>query len=141
MGPVYFEGEDDPGLCPWCIADGSAAEKYNLEFVDAFNGPARKEPDDEIKDEIRTRTPSYATYQDPVWLYHCDDACVYLGEAENEDLVDLTSEVEHWFTDTNHLDVDQWEEIKETYEPGGDPAIYKFECRKCGATLLHMEWS
>jgi hypothetical protein len=33
-GPVYSQGELIDSLCPWCIADGSAAEKYEAEFTD-----------------------------------------------------------------------------------------------------------
>ncbi|MGQ3379925.1 CbrC family protein [Priestia endophytica] len=32
-GPFYSI-EDVEGICPWCIADGSAAKKYDGEFQD-----------------------------------------------------------------------------------------------------------
>jgi uncharacterized protein CbrC (UPF0167 family) len=32
-GPFYST-EDVEGICPWCIADGSAAKKYSGEFQD-----------------------------------------------------------------------------------------------------------
>jgi len=33
-GPSYCEVELDVALCPWCIADGSAHEKFDASFVD-----------------------------------------------------------------------------------------------------------
>ncbi len=141
LGPVYPAKYEDAFLCPWCVADGSAAKKWNARFTNKMTGPARKEPDESIREEVLRRTPSYIAYQDPMWLHHCGEGCAYIGEAEAEDLEDLHSDVEHWFLDTNEIDVDQWAEIKETYEQGGDPAIHKFSCLKCGATLLHIEWA
>src|SRR6202050_2681489 len=34
-GPVYALEELRDRICPWCITDGLAHEKYNAEFVDA----------------------------------------------------------------------------------------------------------
>ena len=33
-GPVYAEEELNEALCPWCIADGSAAGRFQANFVD-----------------------------------------------------------------------------------------------------------
>ena len=33
VGP-FFSIEDVENICPWCIADGSAAKKYDGEFQD-----------------------------------------------------------------------------------------------------------
>src|SRR5215831_19917718 len=32
---VYAEDDLDEQICPWCIADGSAAEKFDATFCDA----------------------------------------------------------------------------------------------------------
>lgn len=39
-GPVYAEEALDEALCPWCIADGTAAARFGASFVDdaAFDG-------------------------------------------------------------------------------------------------------
>lgn len=35
-GPTYTEKNlDEESLCPWCIADGSASQKFEATFVDA----------------------------------------------------------------------------------------------------------
>jgi uncharacterized protein CbrC (UPF0167 family) len=34
MGPVTADEELDEALCPWCIADGSAARRFDAEFTE-----------------------------------------------------------------------------------------------------------
>jgi uncharacterized protein CbrC (UPF0167 family) len=54
-GPVYAESDLDEALCPWCIADGSAAEKFVATFVDSEAFP-KDAPEAAVK-EIIERTP------------------------------------------------------------------------------------
>src|SRR3954449_6966358 len=35
VGPVFAEDELNEALCPWCVADGSAHERFDAEFTDA----------------------------------------------------------------------------------------------------------
>jgi uncharacterized protein CbrC (UPF0167 family) len=43
VGPVYAEADDlDDRFCPWCIADGSAAAKFDAYFTNV----------EEIADEV-----------------------------------------------------------------------------------------
>ena len=65
VGPVYAEEELSEALCPWCIADGAAAEKFDAEFVDVACFPDAL-PDD-AAEEIARRTPGYATWQGEAW--------------------------------------------------------------------------
>src|ERR1700681_2992579 len=72
-GPVYSAIADEPTICPWCIADGSAAETLEAEFTDVGWGV----PDDvpaEVIDEIAHRTPGFSGWQQERWLYHCGNA-------------------------------------------------------------------
>lgn len=61
VGPVYAEEELSEAVCPWCIADGAAAEIFDAEFVDVACFPDAL-PDD-AAEEIARRTPGYATWQ------------------------------------------------------------------------------
>ena len=47
-GPVYGQEELDSSICPWCIADGSAAEKFDAEFTDVGSGIPADVPDDVV---------------------------------------------------------------------------------------------
>jgi uncharacterized protein CbrC (UPF0167 family) len=77
-GPVYAVEELVEALCPWCIADGSAAEEFDAEFTDV----GVNAPDDVPADVIETiarRTPGFEGWQQERWLYHCGDGAAFLG--------------------------------------------------------------
>jgi uncharacterized protein CbrC (UPF0167 family) len=76
-GPVYAVEEVEE-LCPWCIADGSAAEKFEAEFTDVGWGVPDDVPMD-VLDEVSLRTPGFTGWQQEHWLYHCGDAAAFLG--------------------------------------------------------------
>src|SRR3954465_13078037 len=56
-GPVYTEGDFEDAICPWCIADGSAARSLGATFVDS-EAFADDTPDAVIT-EITERTPGF----------------------------------------------------------------------------------
>ena len=91
-GPFYCVDEVEH-LCPWCIADGSAAEKFagsfqddasieGVEFEydeeDEFAGIKNTYPDEMLK-ELVERTPGYHGWQQEFWLAHCGDFCAFIG--------------------------------------------------------------
>src|SRR6266542_1799858 len=53
VGPVYAIEELDEAFCPWCIADGTAAAKFDAEFTDVGAGV----PDDVPPDVLEHRAP------------------------------------------------------------------------------------
>src|SRR5262249_13519113 len=59
---VYGEKEIDGALCPWCIADGSAAKKLGVSFSDEHGlleaGLAKS-----IVEEVAQRTPGFLSWQ------------------------------------------------------------------------------
>ncbi len=81
VGPFYAL-EEVEGLCPWCIASGSAHARFDMEFGLAY----ALEPgaDDRAKKELLTRTPSYFVAQEEPWPVHCGDFCAVLVRLEPE---------------------------------------------------------
>ncbi|MBV8836399.1 MAG: CbrC family protein, partial [Alphaproteobacteria bacterium] len=68
-GPAYCEAELEEALCPWCIADGSAHQKFDASFADAAlfpDGIAR-----ETIEAIAFRTPGFNGWQQERWLGCC----------------------------------------------------------------------
>jgi uncharacterized protein len=135
-GPVYAVDELDEQLCPWCIADGSAAERFEAVFCDV------DPPDDigdDIADTISERTPGFCGWQQERWLFHCGDGAVFLGvvgakelEGDESALQSLRDELAGWSaTAIDHylgaLDKD------------GQPTAYLFECRKCRTHLAYSD--
>src|SRR5580700_10471789 len=84
-GPVYSAAADEPTICPWCIADGSAARTFQAEFTDVGSGVPEQVPN-EVIDEILHRTPGFFGWQQEHWLYHCDDAASFMGRVGYNDL-------------------------------------------------------
>src|SRR5579859_6777644 len=63
VGPVFANEELNEQLCPWCIADGSAHERFDASFVDEDGvggyGQWPRVPRS-VVEEIAFRTPSFS---------------------------------------------------------------------------------
>ncbi|MEU6091780.1 CbrC family protein [Streptomyces sp. NPDC047085] len=75
---TFYTAQEVSGrFCPWCIADGTAAEQFAGEFADSYGLGGVSE---ETLHEVTRRTPGFHAWQDPHWLVHCHDAAAFLGE-------------------------------------------------------------
>jgi uncharacterized protein CbrC (UPF0167 family) len=127
---TYSEEDIEEALCPWCIADGSAAEKYDAQFVD--DAPLVEEGvEEEIIEEVTRRTPGFFSWQQEVWLCCCDDACEFHGDPSREHLAKLEGSALKEVMEQLSFSEEEWAEFLENYEPGESPAIYHFVCRHC----------
>ena len=88
-GNVYSRVRVD-NLCPWCIADGSAAEKYEAEFFDAdfcddqlnlVEMPA------EFRRKVFGQTIGFATFNPIGWWVHCNEPAEYVKRIEPYEMV------------------------------------------------------
>jgi len=135
VGPVYAISDLHEKLCPWCIADGSAAAKLDASFADSHPliqaGLKRA-----IVDEVNLRTPGYVSWQQESWLSHCDDACEFHGDASARDVAGATPETKSDWLVRYRQDEKGWAWATEGYEPGGGSALYKFVCRHCRQVVL-----
>src|SRR5690242_9348045 len=85
QGPVFSEHDNlDQCLCPWCIADGSAHEKFDADFTDPDGvgdyGSWDAVPQSVVQ-EVACRTPGFTGWQQERWWTHCGDAAAFLGLA------------------------------------------------------------
>ncbi|MFE9404922.1 CbrC family protein [Streptomyces sp. NPDC006530] len=83
-GPVYAVDELADRLCPWCIADGSAAERFDAHFT-----AGTCLGDDvplEVFAAVDQRTPGFTAWQEPQWFFHCADGATFLGPAGSAEL-------------------------------------------------------
>lgn len=139
VGPVYALDDYLDRICPWCIADGSAARKFDAEFVDSYPlssvGLAKS-----IIDAVIHRTPGYVTWQADDWLSHCGDACAFLGHAAVSDVIEASAEtIDDWCT-RNKQDRSVWAMSSEGYQPHGQPSFHKFQCLHCGFVMLGWDF-
>lgn len=140
MGSAYGPEDLCEELCPWCIADGSANEKYEATFSDEY--PLIKAGIGiDIIEEVTQRTPGYVTWQQEEWATHCNDACAFIGDADIEQLKVLTPKERGEIFLSNEIDDEAWNDLLSYYEPGGDPAIYHFQCIHCGKNVFNYDCS
>lgn len=83
-GPVYAEKDLDDALCPWCVADGSAHQKYDALFVDTEAFVEGTDP--ALIDEIAQRTPGFSSFQQERWLSCCGQPACYVEPAGSPEI-------------------------------------------------------
>ena len=131
IGPQYGLKELDH-LCAYCIADGSAAEKFGLEFTDP--GGTEPGPGAARLDELIHRTPGYDGPDGDVWPVHCDDFCAHLGRAASwgdieSHLLDLDADIVAFCDD---LDIRRDEFRQEVNRESSPLLAHIFRCLTCG---------
>lgn len=134
-GPLYADDEPDGAVCPWCIADGRAAARWDMEFTDPRPLAKAGVPGAVIEDVTR-RTPGFTAWQQEEWLCHCGDACEFHGDASVDDVRGASAMTRSAWCAMYALGEDQWAVHAGAYVPGGDVGFYRFRCRHCGLTLL-----
>lgn len=137
VGPVYGGRDLDNALCPWCIADGSAAAKLDASFADP-SPLQRAGVAEAIVQQVHLRTPGYVSWQQESWLSHCNDACEFHGDATESEVRNASPETKaHWLSEYDQ-DEEGWAWATQGYKPGGRSAFYKFVCRHC--RLVTFGW-
>lgn len=124
-------------ICLDCVADGSAAKKFDGSFIqdaEEINNP-------EAIEELYSRTPGYYSWQGEYWLACCDDYCEFIGDVGTKELneMGIVDEVfDEYEKKSNDEDID-W--IKDNLTARGEVAGYLFKCKKCGKHHLHVDMS
>jgi len=135
-----YSKEEVESVCPWCIADGSAAEKFDAMFTDYHPLIKAGIPGD-IFEAVVYRTPGYDSWQQEEWLSCCGDACAFHGDISKQELHSLPDETLSQLWSGEYMQESHCREIIEYYRPQGDPAIYKFVCLHCKQIRLGMDFS
>lgn len=129
-----YAREDITCICPYCVANGSAAKKFDGDFIDWFEAGVT---DPAKKDELLHRTPGYSSWQGERWMTHCEDFCAYIGEVDATDLqkIDNLEDIINETEDAIGVTIDINEFIK-----GGSPTCHMFRCLHCGKIRLDVEF-
>jgi hypothetical protein len=140
-GPVYAVDDLESVICPWCIADGSAAERFDADFTDTWGTP--DEVTMPLLDEITRRTPGFSSWQQAHWLYHCGDGCAFLGAVGRKELASYPDAIEMllregeqsgWSADDSRAYVSR-------LTANGQPTAYLFRCHHCGTHLAFSDFT
>lgn len=137
-GPYSIRDDLDDRICPWCIADGSAARTLDATFVQSTEESLPRG----VETRLFERTPGYESWQGERWLVHHGDACEFHGDATLADLNALTAAEEAAFLRENDFLADEWPDLKVNHDPQASSlGIYKFRCRRCGTIRLGVDMS
>lgn len=157
--PVYYTNpfysvDDIDHLCPWCIADGKAAEKYagsfqddaSIEGVEAqynekgdYDGAQLPCSEDALR-EVTERTPGYCGWQQEHWLAHCGDLCAFIGYVGWNEIKDRLDAFAHLAEDCEAFGL-PYEDLPKYLYNEGDCQGYLFRCLKCGKLRLWADFS
>jgi uncharacterized protein CbrC (UPF0167 family) len=136
---LYTE-QDVPGrICPWCIADGTAAERFDGEFVDSYGLDGVSW---EVLQEVTRRTPAFHAWQDPRWLVHCHDAAAFRGEVGYTELAAHPEALDQLRTDLRlggWRDADRLEAFLRSLGDGASAML--FQCTICGSYLAYTDFN
>ncbi|WP_370424097.1 CbrC family protein (plasmid) [Streptomyces sp. QH1-20] len=138
-GPVYAAEELTGRLCPWCIADGSVAERFDAHFT--AGTCLGDDVSLEVLEAVDRHTPGFAAWQEPQWLFHCGDGAAFLGvvgaaelAAHPDALETLQAETAGW-----GWPPDQAEHYLSSLDKDDQPTAYLFRCRSCAAYLAYSD--
>ncbi len=122
-------------ICPWCIADGSAHEKFGAEFIDreAVGGYGRwTRVPRTVVEEVAFRTPGFNGWQQEQWFTHCEDAAEFLGPMGKEELDSIGHEAIAVIQRESGCTGDEWNSYYRTLNKHQRATAYLFRCRHCG---------
>lgn len=141
VGPVYAVEDLVDAFCPWCIAYGSAAARFDADFADVGWGVPEDVPA-AVLDEIAYRTPGFRSWQGGHWLYHCREGCAFLGDVGTAELQGYPDGVEALRREADGFgwDDEQITEYLESLRKGGSPTAYLFRCLVCGTHLAYSDF-
>ena len=121
-------------VCPWCIGDRSAHEKFGVEFVDRdLVGNGWDQVPVEVVDELACATPGFSGWQQERWFTHCADAAQFLGPMGKEQLQAEGAEAIEVIRLESGYEGKEWDlyysSLNYRYGPG---TAYLFKCIHCG---------
>lgn len=137
---TFYTAQDVKGrFCPWCIAEGSAAERFEGEFSDSYG---LDDVTEETLEHVTRRTPGFRAWQDPRWLVHCNDAAAFIGEVGYTALAAHPDVLDRLRTD---LRIGGWRDAPQvesllTHLGQGASAML-FRCTVCGTHLAYLDGS
>jgi uncharacterized protein CbrC (UPF0167 family) len=140
-GAVYAV-QSELRICPWCIADGTAAAKFGATFSDTAPWVPEGLPQ-AVVEEIEQRTPGFESWQGAHWLFHCNDGAAFISRVGGKELSthpDALEMIRQECADSG-WDAEQTEAYLDAMHADGEVTGYLFRCIQCGAHLAYSDFS
>lgn len=132
---TMYTDEDVDCICLSCVADGSAAEKFNGTFVKYAE--TEKVDDPEKTEELFKRTPGYINWEGEHWLACCNDYCEFIGEVGTYELKQMGIAEEVFKTYDEEFG--EYDDLEDYMIRGGLCSGYLFKCRVCGRYRMYVD--
>ncbi|WP_369309784.1 PF03691 family colicin E2 tolerance protein CbrC [Providencia rettgeri] len=156
---IYYESpfysvKNIDAICPWCISDGAASQKFAGEFQDPasvegvdceydedgeFSHSINPYPTEKF-DELIKRTPGYQGWQQEMWLAHCQEPCEFIGYVCWDDIKDRLDEFISLEDDIADYGFST-EKLELNLDGDGAAQGYLFRCLHCKKLRLHIDFS
>jgi len=140
-GPVYSEEDLEAALCPWCIADGSAHEKFGASFADAAVIPDGV-PRSAIE-EVAYRTPGFASWQNGEWPACHNDAAAFIEPVGHAELQARYPQLEGtlitYIVQQMGISGGAAHQLYRTLDRDKGPTAYVFHCRHCDNQPVYID--
>lgn len=131
----FYSVEEPEYICPWCIENGKAAKKYKGEFNDYAGIENAEHIQKQLLLAVSERTPSYASWQQEVWLTHCNEPCAFIGYADTKTIEPIMNELNDDIQSSGY----DPEIVKKQLSKNGSFVGYLFQCVKCNQHRLHID--
>src|SRR5690606_20932467 len=141
VGPVYAEKDLTEALCPWCIADGSAAKKYDATVVDseAFDENASAA----AIIEILERTPGVNTFQSEQWPSCCGEPAAFVTPAGIAEIrarfYQLEGSLMMHIVHEMRISGGAARQMLESFYRDRSPTVFVFKCRHCNTQPFYVD--
>ena len=123
---IPYSIEDIEYLCPFCIANGQAAKKFDAEFIQDAEWQGELDP--EKNQLLFCQTPGYSSWQGEYWLSCCQDYCAYLGTVGTRELKAMGI-AEQVLADYEARE--EYQDLEEYLVKDGSLCGYLFRCLHC----------
>ncbi len=141
-GPAYCEAELEDALCPWCIADGAAARKFDANFTDPASFPDGISGD--VVAEITLRTPGFSAWQQEKWLTCCGDAAAFLEPAGHAEIraryPALEGALMMYIVHELGISGSAATRFLQALDRDQGPTAYVFACRHCDNKPVYVDY-
>jgi uncharacterized protein CbrC (UPF0167 family) len=141
-GPVYAEKDLEEALCPWCIADGAAAQKFKATFVDAETfGDAAPEA---VVKEITERTPGFNAWQAEQWPSCCGEPAAFVTPAGIAEIrakfYQLEGSLMMFIVQEMGRSGGAARQMLESLRRDQSPTVYIFKCHHCDTQPFYVDY-
>ena len=140
-GPVYSEEDLEESICPWCIADGSAHDKFDATFVDEAALP--DDLPENIIEAVAWRTAGYSAWQSEQWFSCCKDAMTFIEPVGIREIRERYRELEFSILGNIiydlHISGGAANRMLESLDRQSGPTAYVFQCSHCGTQKTFVD--